>query len=56
MTHFLLQIGKTLHEQFPVAYQAIFKKQQQVQVVDVAFDPRNPNILFAALWETRRTP
>jgi photosystem II stability/assembly factor-like uncharacterized protein len=24
--------------------------------IDVAFDPRNPNILFASLWEVRRTP
>ncbi len=24
--------------------------------VDVAFDPTNPNILYAALWQTRRTP
>jgi photosystem II stability/assembly factor-like uncharacterized protein len=23
--------------------------------IDVAFDPRNPNILFAALWQARRT-
>jgi photosystem II stability/assembly factor-like uncharacterized protein len=24
--------------------------------IDVAFDPSNPNVLFAALWQVRRTP
>jgi photosystem II stability/assembly factor-like uncharacterized protein len=24
--------------------------------IDVAFDPRNPNVLYAALWQVRRSP
>ena len=29
---------------------------QHVGAIDVCFDPNNPRILFAALWQARRTP
>ena len=34
----------------------VLYKDENTGAIDVAFDPRNANILFAALWETRRTP
>ena len=24
--------------------------------IDITFEPRNPNVLYASLWQTRRTP
>ncbi|MGA8286795.1 MAG: hypothetical protein WB796_18740, partial [Candidatus Sulfotelmatobacter sp.] len=33
----------------------VLYKDENTGGVDVAFDPRNPNILFAALWQVRRT-
>jgi len=32
------------------------KNLEDVGAIDVAFDPNNPRILFAALWQARRTP
>ncbi len=34
----------------------VLYKDENTGGIDVAFDPQNPNILFAALWESRRTP
>jgi photosystem II stability/assembly factor-like uncharacterized protein len=34
----------------------VLYKDENTGAVDVAFDPLNPNILFATLWEARRTP
>src|SRR3989442_3530112 len=34
----------------------VLYKDENTGAIDVAFDPRNANILFASLWETRRTP
>jgi photosystem II stability/assembly factor-like uncharacterized protein len=34
----------------------VLYKDENTGAIDVAFDPQNPNILFASLWETRRTP
>jgi photosystem II stability/assembly factor-like uncharacterized protein len=34
----------------------VLYKDENTGAVDVAFDPQNPNILFASLWEARRTP
>ena len=34
----------------------VLYKDENTGGIDVAFDPHNPNILFAALWQTRRTP
>jgi photosystem II stability/assembly factor-like uncharacterized protein len=34
----------------------VLYKNENTGAIDVAFDPQNPNILFASLWETRRTP
>ncbi len=34
----------------------VLYKDENTGAVDVAFDPQNPNILFASLWEARRSP
>jgi photosystem II stability/assembly factor-like uncharacterized protein len=34
----------------------VLYKDENTGAIDVAFDPQNPNVLFASLWETRRTP
>jgi photosystem II stability/assembly factor-like uncharacterized protein len=34
----------------------VLYKDENTGAIDVVFDPQNPNILFASLWETRRTP
>ena len=34
----------------------VLYKDENTGAVDVVFDPHNANILFASLWETRRTP
>ncbi len=34
----------------------VLYKNENTGAIDVAFDPQNPNILFASLWEARRTP
>ncbi len=34
----------------------VLYKNENTGAIDVAFDPLNPNILFASLWEARRTP
>jgi photosystem II stability/assembly factor-like uncharacterized protein len=34
----------------------VLYKDDNTGAIDVVFDPANPNILFAALWEARRTP
>jgi photosystem II stability/assembly factor-like uncharacterized protein len=34
----------------------VLYKDENTGAVDVAFDPHNPNILFAALWQVRRSP
>src|ERR1700719_2546838 len=33
----------------------VLYKDENTGGIDVAFDPHNPNILFAALWQARRT-
>ena len=37
-------------------WERVLYKDDNTGGVDVAFDPHNSNILFAALWEVRRTP
>ena len=37
-------------------WEKVLYKDENTGAVDIAFDPQNPNILFAALWEARRTP
>ena len=37
-------------------WEKVLYKDENAGAIDVAFDPHNANILFAALWETRRTP
>ena len=34
----------------------VLYKDDQTGAIDVAFDPRNPNIVFAALYQVRRQP
>lgn len=38
------------------SWQQILKKDADTGASDVALDPSNPNIVFAGLWQTRRTP
>ncbi len=35
---------------------AVLKKDQDTGASDVALDPSNPHIVFAGLWQSRRTP
>ena len=37
-------------------WEKVLYKDDNTGGIDVAFDPRNSNVLFAALWEVRRTP
>jgi photosystem II stability/assembly factor-like uncharacterized protein len=37
-------------------WERVLYKDENTGAVDVAFDPKNPNVLFASLWETRRYP
>jgi photosystem II stability/assembly factor-like uncharacterized protein len=37
-------------------WQKVLYKDENTGAIDIAFDPQNPNILFASLWEARRTP
>ena len=37
-------------------WEKVLYKDENTGGIDVAFDPRNPNVLFAALWQARRTP
>lgn len=34
----------------------VLYKDENTGAIDIAFDPNNPNILFAGLWQVRRTP
>jgi photosystem II stability/assembly factor-like uncharacterized protein len=37
------------------SWEKVLYKDENTGGIDVAFDPRNPHILFAALWQARRT-
>ncbi|MCI0683152.1 MAG: hypothetical protein L0Y71_13705 [Gemmataceae bacterium] len=37
-------------------WKQVLKKDADTGAIDVCFDPANPRILFAALWQARRTP
>ena len=37
-------------------WEKVLYQDENTGGIDVAFDPRNPNILFAALWQARRSP
>ena len=37
-------------------WQKVLYKDDQTGAIDVVFDPSNPNILYAALWQAYRTP
>jgi photosystem II stability/assembly factor-like uncharacterized protein len=38
------------------SWDKVLYKDENTGAIDIAFDPQNPNILFASLWESRRTP
>lgn len=38
------------------AWEKVLYKDAKSGGIDVVFDPSNPNILFAALWQAKRTP
>ncbi len=37
-------------------WQQVLKKDENTGASDVAIDPNNPNIIFAGMWQARRTP
>lgn len=37
-------------------WEQVLKKDENTGASDVALDPNNPNIVFAGLWQARRTP
>ncbi|HEX7421891.1 MAG TPA: glycosyl hydrolase [Thermoanaerobaculia bacterium] len=37
-------------------WEKVLSKNDHTGAIDVVFDPKNPNILFASLWEVNRTP
>jgi photosystem II stability/assembly factor-like uncharacterized protein/uncharacterized protein YdcH (DUF465 family) len=37
-------------------WEKVLFKDEKTGAIDLTFDPRNPNVLFAALWEAQRTP
>jgi photosystem II stability/assembly factor-like uncharacterized protein len=37
-------------------WEKVLYKDAKTGGIDITFDPSNPNILFAALWQARRTP
>ncbi len=37
-------------------WQKVLYKDDKTGAIDLVFDPNNPHILFAALWQVRRTP
>ena len=37
-------------------WQKVLYKNENVGAIDLAFDPRNPQIIYASLWATRRPP
>jgi len=38
------------------SWDKVLYKDENTGAIDIAFDPRNSHILFASLWEARRTP
>src|SRR3954452_19784455 len=38
------------------SWQKILFKDENTGAVDLAFEPGNPEVIYAALWQTRRTP
>ena len=37
-------------------WEKVLYKDENTGAIDISFDPSNPNILFAALWQARRMP
>jgi photosystem II stability/assembly factor-like uncharacterized protein len=37
-------------------WEKVLYKDENTGAIDITFDPKNPNVLFASLWEVRRTP
>jgi photosystem II stability/assembly factor-like uncharacterized protein len=38
------------------SWEKVLYRDENTGAIDISFDPQNPNILFAALWQARRTP
>jgi len=38
------------------SWQKVLYKDDKTGAIDIAFDPQNPNTLFASLWEAHRSP
>jgi len=38
------------------SWQQVLKRDDDTGAVDLALDPSNPNVVFATLWQARRTP
>ena len=38
------------------SWERVLFKSNKAGAVDISFDPTNPNILYASIWETKRTP
>src|SRR5204862_3622032 len=38
------------------AWTKVLSKDENTGAIDVVFDPHNPNIVFASLWQARRQP
>ena len=38
------------------SWQKILSPDDNTGAIDLAFEPGNPNVIYAALWQTRRTP
>ncbi|HVT03121.1 MAG TPA: hypothetical protein VHL58_07045 [Thermoanaerobaculia bacterium] len=38
------------------SWKRVLGQNENVGAIDVAFEPGNPRVLYAALWQTRRTP
>ncbi len=37
-------------------WEKVLYQDENTGAIDIAFDPANPNVLFASLWQARRTP
>jgi len=37
-------------------WEKVLYKDENTGAIDIAFDPRNANVLYASLWQTRRSP
>src|SRR6266542_1218112 len=48
--------GKTLDSKTRTTWTNVLFKDENTGGIDVVFDPHNPNIVYAALWQAKRQP